>query len=100
MDDTSAVLEFNPGSRNIQWSYRGTKESPFYTPTCGSCQRLRNGNTLITESDPGRAFEVTPDKKIVWEYINPHRAGKENELIATLFEVVRLKKNFLTDFLP
>jgi hypothetical protein len=29
---------------------------------------LPNGNTLITEGAPGRVFEVTSDREIVWEY--------------------------------
>jgi hypothetical protein len=83
----------------IHWFYRGDRENPFYSETCGSCQRLDNGNTLITESDSGRAFEVTRDKKIVWEFINPNRVGNSNELIAALFEVIRLKRDFPTDWL-
>ncbi|MBI5362001.1 MAG: aryl-sulfate sulfotransferase [Planctomycetes bacterium] len=33
--------------------------------------RLSNGNTLICEGASGRVFEVTSDKKIVWEFLNP-----------------------------
>ncbi len=62
----------------------------FFSELCGTCQRLPNGNTLITESTRGRAFEVTPDKEIVWEFFNPHRAGENDELIATLFELIRI----------
>jgi len=29
--------------------------------------RLRNGNTLITDEKDVKTFEVTPDKKIVWQ---------------------------------
>ena len=43
----------------------------FFSELCGTCQRLPNGNTLITESTRGRAFEVTPDKEIVWEFVSP-----------------------------
>jgi hypothetical protein len=39
-----------------------------------SQQRLPNGNTLITEETGGRIFEVTPDREIVWEFVNPVRA--------------------------
>jgi hypothetical protein len=46
-----------------------------------------NDNALITESDNGRAFEVTPDGTIVWEFYNPHRAGAQDEFIAALFRV-------------
>jgi len=54
---------------------------------------LPNGNTLITESENGKAFEVTPEGKIVWEFFNPHRAGDNNELIAALYDVVRYDQN-------
>jgi hypothetical protein len=90
----SKVIEIDPLTQKIEWSYEGTAESPFFSETCGANQRLPNGNTLIIESDAGRAFEVTPDKRIVWEYYNPARAGDNNDLIATLYEVVRLDSTF------
>jgi len=34
-------------------------------------QRLPNGNPLITEGATGRLFEVTNEKKVVWEYVSP-----------------------------
>jgi hypothetical protein len=37
----------------------------------GSAQRLWNGNTLVCESAFGRLFEVTPDGRLVWEYVIP-----------------------------
>ncbi len=86
-DEASTVLEFDPKTNEVKWFYRGDEDNPFYSAGIGSCQRLPNGNTLITESFFGRAFEVTPEKEIVWEYYTPHRAGVNNELIATLHEV-------------
>lgn len=99
INNKSRVIEFDPVSRKFYWVYGGIEEEPFYTPTCGSCQRLPNGNTLITESDPGRAFEVTFDKSIVWEYYNPQRAGENDEYIATLSEVVRIESKFTVSWL-
>ena len=61
--------------------------------TAGTTKRLPNGNTLITESNNGRAFEVTPAGEIVWEFFNPYRTGENNELIAALYDVVRLDRN-------
>lgn len=95
----SKVIEYNPISRTIQWCYGCSEDEKFYTATCGSCQRLPNGNTLISESDSGRAFEVTQEREIVWEYINPNRAGRNNELIATLFDVVRIPLDFPLDWI-
>lgn len=95
----SKVIEFDPLTQEIVWSYEGTPENGFYTQASGAAHRLPNGNTLIVESNSGRAFEVTRDGLIVWEYYNPHRAGEDDELIATLFDVVRLSAGFPTDWL-
>jgi hypothetical protein len=93
------VLEFDPARPDtLTWQFGGSEESPFASFNCGTAERLPNGNTLITESDGGRAFEVTPGKKTVWEFYNPHRAGDDQELIATLFELVRLPPDFPTDW--
>ncbi len=86
----SRILVVDPLTQSVAWSYRGDAENPFATICCGTNRRLPNGNTLITESDSGRAFEVTPEHDIVWEFWNPHRAGKDDELIATLFDVIRI----------
>jgi hypothetical protein len=34
---------------------------------------MRNGNTFINEGAKGRFFEVTPNGKVVWEYLSQHR---------------------------
>jgi len=98
-DGRSKVIEFDPLTQQVAWTYSDGPETPFFSLLCGSCQRLPNGNTLITESDRGRAFEVTPDNTIVWEFYNPHRAGEQNELIATLFELTRLPADVPLDWL-
>jgi hypothetical protein len=67
----SRVLEVGPETRRIQWQYRGDPPRAFYTYEKGSVQRLPNGNTLISEGNEGRAFEVTGAGEIVWEWLNP-----------------------------
>ena len=96
----SKVIEFEPFTQRIVWAYEDGPQRSLYSKTCGSNQRLPNGNTLITESDNGRVLEVTPDQVIVWEYRNPHRAGKDNELIAAILEMVVLPEEFPCDWLP
>jgi len=86
----SRAIELDPVTMATVWKYVGAPDRPFETETCGSGQRLPNGNTLLTESDNGRAFEVTPQHEIVWEWVNPNRAGEQHEYIATLFEMIRL----------
>jgi len=86
----SAALELDPLTGEEVWAYRADEEGVFFSATCGSVQRLANGNTLITESNVGRAFEVTREGRIVWSFHSPYRAGERRELVATLFDVVRL----------
>ncbi|MDC0358901.1 aryl-sulfate sulfotransferase, partial [Oligoflexia bacterium] len=64
----SFALEINPVTKKIVWLY---EDKNFYSIRRGSLQRLPNGNTFISECLSGRAFEVTPDKQIVWEYKSP-----------------------------
>lgn len=90
----SKVIEFDPLDQKVVWSYEGDPPGSFFSFDCGSAERLPGGNTLITESNSGRAFEVTPDKRIVWEFLNPGRAGDHHEFIATLFEMQRLPADF------
>jgi hypothetical protein len=68
----SRVLEINPVSLQLIWSYAGPK---FYSSNISGAQRLPNGDTLITEGASGRLFEVTKEGKIVWEYIYPVFGG-------------------------
>ncbi|HVR70961.1 MAG TPA: arylsulfotransferase family protein [Vicinamibacteria bacterium] len=91
----SQVLELDPFTQQVSWRYPADGQgADLVSETSGSTERLENGNTLITESTAGRALEVTPEGRIVWEFWNPHRAGERHELIATLLEVVRLPRAF------
>lgn len=78
--DHSRVLELDPVTLKVVWSFDGSalggvmgiaSMSKFYSPLISSAQRLPNGNTLIDEGCSGRVFEVTPEKEVVWEYIVP-----------------------------
>ena len=74
--ESSAVVEMDPLTGEVVWEYEGSPPESFYTVTRGANQRLPNGNTLITESDrEGHVFEVTPEKKIVWDYWNTDLTG-------------------------
>jgi len=71
----SRVLEINPKTLELLWSYNGPR---FFSTNISSAQRLPNGNTLITEGAPGRLLEVTNDRKVVWEYIYPVFGGAQS----------------------
>jgi hypothetical protein len=59
------------------WSYAARKRSEFYAEFISGANRLPNGNTLICSGPNGTIFEVTPDKEIVWKYVNPIRAAAQ-----------------------
>jgi len=81
----SRVLEIDPNTGGIVWSYEGTEDDPLDSAeNRGGAQRLANGNTLINEADSGRLLEVTPDGSVVWEYVVPVSAVESGQrLIAT-----------------
>jgi len=86
----SRVLEYRLPSMDLVWTYEGTPWDRFSSKGCGMAQRLPNQNTLITETDTGRAFEVTPDGEIVWQFLSPHRTGPDNTYVASLFALHRI----------
>lgn len=94
----SRVIEFDPLTQEVTWTYRGTDRSPMFSSLMGTAQRLSNGNTLITESDFGRVIEVTRDGEIVWEFNNPHTAGDQNEFVAVIPDMQRLPVGFAGRF--
>ncbi|MCA9383718.1 aryl-sulfate sulfotransferase [Candidatus Dojkabacteria bacterium] len=55
----------------IIWQYGEEEDDRFYSYFISGTQRLRNGNTLITNGADGIFFEVDSDKNIVWKYANP-----------------------------
>lgn len=79
--NASRILQVDPETLGIVWRYEGTEEEPFDSPLRAEAFRLDNGNTLITESDGGRLFEVDADGAIVWEYLHPVRGGEAEQFI-------------------
>lgn len=59
------------GPEQPVWSYSAPKKTDFYSFNISGAQRLPNGDTLICAGTSGTLFEVTPDKEIVWKYVNP-----------------------------
>ena len=73
--ERSAVQVIDPSNHEITWEYTGTDSDPLYSKRSGGAEFLPNGNLLIVETDRGRVIEISPDKKVVWEFRNPHRVG-------------------------
>jgi hypothetical protein len=73
----SRVVEYDPAKAAVVWEYRTERPEDFFSMGRGSCQKLPNGNVLITDSAHGRVFEVTPDRKTVWTFFNPDRSHEK-----------------------
>jgi outer membrane protein assembly factor BamB len=97
-EGASRVLRFDPATKNVTWLFKGENPADFHSQECGSNHLLPNGNTLVVESDRGKAFELAPDGAVVWKYINPAQGGNELQYVATLFELERLPADFPVDW--
>jgi hypothetical protein len=94
-DGRSQVLEFEPFTQEIVWSYSGTDDKPLWTGACGIAERLANGNTLATETHGARALEIAPNGTVVWEFVNPHVvAGGDKGKIANIYTLNRLPSDW------
>ena len=88
----SRVLEINPVTFEKVWEYSmsGQERFLFASHYISSAQRLPNGNTLIDEGADGRLFEVTAQKEIVWEYVNPYFGTEEGARTNRVFRAQRV----------
>jgi hypothetical protein len=67
----SRIVEIDPATHEFKWTFAGKTILEFYSFMVSGCQRLPNGNTLITEGASGRLLEVTRQHEVVWEYVSP-----------------------------
>ncbi len=79
------AAEFTRDGKTV-WEYAGLAYS---------AQRLPNGNTLITKYQQHRVIEVSPDKKIVWEFserlpCDAYRLPNGNTLIASFRRAIEV----------
>jgi uncharacterized repeat protein (TIGR01451 family) len=89
--DHSKVWEIIPVPNFIEWSYEdtdaGLRPGAFFTRTDGGAQRLSNGNTLITEAQYGRVFEVAVGLETVWEYVSPFYDASNSNAIYRAYKM-------------
>ncbi len=80
------VAEINPKTDEVIWSYRPPAQKG---GAAFSCQRLKNGNTVVGENSAGRIVEVNREGKVVFELKLPlMEPGSHNNL-----RMVRKLKN-------
>ncbi len=89
--EQSRVIELDPIEREVVWVYE--EGSDFFSNWGGSVQRLANGNTLITDTAGGYAFEVASDGDVVWKFANP--AFNEEEKRFNMWRMTRFSEEDL-----
>lgn len=75
-DRRSRAVEVDPKTGKVVWEFKTRHTNSFNSHRQGAVQRLKNGNTLITSTHGGHIFEVNPEGRLVWEFVNPISAGK------------------------
>jgi hypothetical protein len=60
------LLVVNPVTKEVVWNWSAQPPESFFCPLAGGCERLANGNLLVTNSAGGGAFELTMNGEIVW----------------------------------
>jgi hypothetical protein len=80
------TVEFDRNGQ-VFWRVNNSDVGGRFADPCGG-QRLTNGNTVICsygqkKGDMPKIFEVTKDKKVVWEYFNPEIRAHEVHVIST-----------------
>lgn len=74
----SRIIEVDPRTLGIEWSFPGLLDTRLYTTVYGSQQALPGGNVLISETNNGRILEVSREGDIVWEFFIPQRRTRQD----------------------
>jgi len=80
------TVEFDANGK-IAWKATNADVGGRFADPCGG-QRLANGNTVIcsyAQRNPKKPklFEITPDKKVVWEFFHPKAKAHEVHILTT-----------------
>ncbi|MEN8870204.1 MAG: hypothetical protein ABF380_05135, partial [Akkermansiaceae bacterium] len=80
------TVEFDPDGK-VVWKVTNEDLNGRFADPCGG-QRLANGNTIICsygQKDPKKVkiFEVTPEKKVVWEFFHPKARAHSIHVVTT-----------------
>jgi hypothetical protein len=75
----SRVQIIDPIKGEPFWRYASEN---FFSSVGGTAQALPGGNILISSSQGGRVFEVTPRRRIVWEFAPPYLPMRAQRLPA------------------
>ncbi len=97
----SGIIELDPGTREVVWTYGDTPETRFFCGAMGGAQGLPRHHTLITNSAIGRVFELDQNHRVVWDFFNPDQGynpfgrGGDDETIEAIYRLVRVDESSL-----
>jgi hypothetical protein len=97
----SRILRISPSTGKLVWKYEAEPPQSFFSLRRGGAQALPGGNVLITNTDSGQVFEVTPDGDVVWEFLSDsvQSAGAESKR-AAIYRMERVSRDAVVDWLP
>ena len=72
----SRIVEVDPLTDEIVWTWRHLRPKRFYSSGRGTVQALPAGNVLVASSNQGEIFEVTRTGRIVWRYLSRGTNGR------------------------
>lgn len=88
------------GPENAAWRYVAKDTLSFWSIFISGAHRMDNGNTFINEGARGRFFEVVPNGKTVWEYLNPYRGGNPKHKRRSIQPNVYIYSTFRATLIP
>jgi len=92
----SRVIELDPLTEMVVWEYASQPREAFLSRYISGAQRLPNGNTLICEGGKMHLFEVTPEGRVVWDFVNPfHEEGG----LGTIYRCLRYPAEYVEPLL-
>lgn len=86
------LLRVDPATKEYEVIYPVRDDQPLYTKEGGKHQLLPNGNRLITEAQPGRLLEITPDGETAWDW---RTEKSEDGIVAEVLEGTRYPANYV-----
>lgn len=90
----SRVVEVDLKTGKIVWQYAAKGANSFFSFRQGAAQRLPNGNVMVTSTQQGHVFEITPAGEVVWEFVNPVMKGQIKGIFADGAEAVDNHQSF------
>jgi len=89
---SSRIATYSVKTGEVKVIFQGTPQHPFFSRVMGKHEWLDNGDLLIAEAEGGRALEISPDGRVLWEYYN--QTGRKGE-VGILTQISRISPDYL-----